>query len=199
MKIEKLTRDEKSLVVDALVDAFHDYPVMRFALHSQGNEFEKDIRTLIGFYCEARFAKDGHVLAIREGNEFAAIALIDEAIHKRWPTLTQELALLKEQIGESAFQRIQMYENTTAKLEPQAPHYFLGMIAARPRYQGKGYGGALLRRVQELSANDPASTGVCLSTERQDNVSLYERFGYKVIGEVDVADMHSWCMFLSTV
>ena len=198
MNIHNLTRAQKADAVETLAAAFHDYPVMRFVLKTYGAEYETELRALVGFFCEARFAKDGAVLGIRSGDSFAAIALVDEAIQKPWPAMKSELIRLKNEIGHEAFSRLELYERLSSGLEPQDPHYFLGMIGVLPEHHGKGYGRALLDRVKEMSVADPRSAGVCLSTENPNNVPLYERFGYRIIGEVDIEEMHSWCMFLPT-
>ena len=50
--------------------------------------------------------------------------------------------------------------------------------------------------VKEIASKNPESNGVCLSTEIPSNVPFYERFGYRVISEADVGELHSWCMYL---
>ena len=76
-------------------------------------------------------------------------------------------------------------------------HHFLGMIGILPTYQGKGYSKHLMNAVKEIALANPESTGICLSTELAENVPMYERFGYRVISEADVGELHFWCMFLS--
>src|SRR5262249_13833623 len=105
---------------------------------------------------------------------------------------------LKQIIGDEAYTRLELYESNTASVEPATPHHFLGMIAVRPEMQGKGYSRILMEEVKKLSVEDAQSTGVCLTTEDPENVRLYEHFGYKVIAETDIEELHSWCMFLRT-
>jgi ribosomal protein S18 acetylase RimI-like enzyme len=199
MNIERLSREEKGPAVAVLMAAFHDYPVMRYMLKTTGNEYEEQLQTILEFYCEARFAKEGLVLGIRQNGSLVAIGLVDQASHKPWDQLKSELERLKAKIGESAFSRLQWYEDLSSRSQPQVSHYYLGMIAVRPENQGQGYGRAILECVQQLSSADPKSAGVCLSTELPDNVRLYEHFGYQIIAEVDIENLHSWCLFLPTI
>jgi hypothetical protein len=198
MKQEKLTRNEKPEVVDVLTDAFYDYPVMRFILKTTGTEYERQLHAIMNFYAEARLAKGRPVIGVREGELLIAAALVDEASLRPWNELKTELQRLREIIGESAYSRLELYEKATGALEPAEPHYFLGMLGVRRAHQGRGYSRPILDKVRDLSMQDPVSTGVCLSTEDAENVKLYGHFGYQVIAESDIGELHSWCMFLPT-
>ena len=69
------------------------------------------------------------------------------------------------------------------------------MIGVRDGARGRGVGRQLLEAVHRLSAEDPESEGVSLSTEVAENVDLYRRFGYRVIGEARVdGAFTSWGM-----
>ncbi|MCI0415464.1 GNAT family N-acetyltransferase [bacterium] len=196
--IERLTHKEKAEVVDVLTAAFRDYPVMRFILQTDGTEYETKLKAIMGFYTSVRLAKDRPVLGIRENDTLVASALVDESSLKPWAEMQTELNRLKEIIGEDAYSRLELFERLTGGLEPISPHHFLGMIGVRPEYRGKGFARPILESVKQMSIADPISTGVCLNTEDAENVPFYEHFGYKVIGEVDIENLHSWCMFLQT-
>ena len=198
MKIERLTRKEKNEAVEVLTSAFHDYPVMRFVLKTKGEEYATQLKALMEFYCEARLAKDRPVIGIRNEDALVAVALVDETSLKPWAEMQSELIRLKSIIGEGAYSRLELYEKMSSRGEPATPHHFLGMIAVRPEYQGKGYARVLMDAVEQISVADSHSSGVCLSTEDPENVRLYEHFGYQVIAEIDIEELHSWCMFLST-
>ena len=199
MNMIRLTRENKLEAVDALTAAFYDYPVMRYVLSTNGTEYDTQVRALVGFFCEARFAKEGHVIGIRDENSLIAVGLVDEAVQKLWSEREAEQLRLKEAIGENAYSRLELYETLSSRGEPQAPHYFVGMLGVRPEHQGKGYARQILNTVKEMSIQDHQSTGVCLSTEQPDNVSFYEHFGYRVIAEIKIDELHSWCLFLPTL
>src|SRR5688572_23100538 len=127
---------------------------MRFVLKTEGTVYEKQLNALVGFFCEARYAKDGIVLGIQDRNEWVAAALIDEAIQKPWPDMENELGGLKQEIGEEAFARLELYEKMSSRAVPQDPHYLIGMIGVHPEHHGKGYARAILDRVKELSLRD---------------------------------------------
>jgi hypothetical protein len=50
--------------------------------------------------------------------------------------------------------------------------------------------------VHRLAGDDPTSSGVSLTTERAENVPLYEHFGYRVVGHTRVsAELETWGLF----
>jgi hypothetical protein len=53
----------------------------------------------------------------------------------------------------------------------------------------------LLEEVARLAEADGDSAGVSLSTENSRNVELYRHFGYRVVGEAEVAEgLVTWGM-----
>jgi GNAT superfamily N-acetyltransferase len=197
MRVEKLSRANKEEVVAVLCQAFHDYPVMRFVLKSSGNNYDKDLTALIGFFCESRLIRNFPVLGIRDENGWLiGAALANDAVRHPLPLPEEPLQQLRKSIGKEAFARLVAYEDQSSKGEPTTMHHFLGMIGILPSYQGKGYAKHLMDAVKEIALANPESTGICLSTELPENVPMYERFGYRVISEADVGELHCWCMFL---
>ena len=194
----RLKRDEKKEAVSVLVSAFYDYPVMRYILKNAGTHYDARLNAVLTFYTEARFAKGAPVLGVHEDGLLVGVALVDESSLKPWASLPAALDSLKQIIGDEAYSRLELYEKVTAAAEPQNRHYFLGMLAVRNEMQGKGYSRILLDEVKRMSSSDARSTGVCLTTEDVANVRLYQHFGYQVISESDIEELHSWCMFLPT-
>ncbi len=72
------------------------------------------------------------------------------------------------------------------------PYLYLLVIGVAPQFQGKGFGGRLLRALIEKS--ELMQAPIYLETETEDNVRLYEYFGFEVIKEVmlPVVDLPMW-------
>jgi GNAT superfamily N-acetyltransferase len=68
------------------------------------------------------------------------------------------------------------------KFHPSEPHWFLPMIGVDPAHQGAGIGAALM--TEGLKAVDRDSSIAYLESSNPKNVSLYERHGFEVIGEI---------------
>ena len=73
---------------------------------------------------------------------------------------------------------------------------YLMMIGIRPEAQGKGHGRHL---IEMLEADIGTERGWSLDTENPENVTLYERLGYAVIGEVAWEDNTIYQMQKSAV
>jgi ribosomal protein S18 acetylase RimI-like enzyme len=71
-----------------------------------------------------------------------------------------------------------------ATYHPSEPHWYLPMIGVDPPYQGKGYGGALLKYgLQQCDRDDAAAY---LESTNLRNIPLYQRHGFEVLGTIQV-------------
>ncbi|MGK7903772.1 MAG: GNAT family N-acetyltransferase [Hormoscilla sp.] len=71
---------------------------------------------------------------------------------------------------------------------PTAPYYHLVMLAVHPDFQGLGFGRQLLDRIHALSESHPTSTGVWVETDTQQNILMYEHFGYMLKEKLKLSD-----------
>lgn len=70
------------------------------------------------------------------------------------------------------------------RYHPQGPHWYLPFIGVEPSRQGQGLGAALLRT--SLSRCDADGLPAYLESTNPKNRRLYERHGFKAIGEIKV-------------
>jgi GNAT superfamily N-acetyltransferase len=71
-----------------------------------------------------------------------------------------------------------------AAAHPRAPHWYLAVIGTDPVARGGGVGAALIR--SRLATCDHAGLPAYLESSKESNVGYYERFGFRVTGEVRV-------------
>ena len=71
------------------------------------------------------------------------------------------------------------------KVHPHEPHWYLQTIGTDPAFQGKGYGGAIMR--DRLAAVDAAHMPCYLESSKHTNIPIYQGFGFKLTGEMQVA------------
>jgi GNAT superfamily N-acetyltransferase len=71
-----------------------------------------------------------------------------------------------------------------ARYHPQEPHWFLPFIGVDPLIQGKGYGAALMQHALVQCDRDRALS--YLESSNPKNVPLYERFGFELLGRIQV-------------
>ena len=192
---ENLSHDPPSVegVVDVLSEAFFDYPVMRFVIGPGEVDYPARLRTLVEFFVRARIFRGEHLLGVRDSEGLAAAAIVSrpdgspapagflEYRRRIWAELGPEAEARYDAFGEAG-DRVQKRSNCHRVLR-----LHLNMIGVRASGQGRGLGRKLLERVHRLSAEDPASEGVSLNTEVEANLALYEHFGYRLIGEAEVA------------
>ena len=68
------------------------------------------------------------------------------------------------------------------KFRPTEPHWYLPMIGVDPAHQGAGVGSALM--TETLRAVDRDGLIAYLESSNPRNISLYQRHGFEVIGEI---------------
>lgn len=134
----------------------------RVLLHYGGGAFEHGTA-----YRTADFGASAMWLPPGVGPDEEALgAVMAEAVD---PERLDEVVGLLEQVGAS---------------HPEEPHWFLPAIGVDPIRQGRGYGSALLGR--SLEACDSDHRVAYLETGNPRNVPLYQRFGFEVVGELQL-------------
>jgi GNAT superfamily N-acetyltransferase len=68
------------------------------------------------------------------------------------------------------------------RAHPIEPHWYLAILGTEPHAQGRGLGSALLH--SRLSRCDERRFPAYLESSREQNVPYYERFGFRVTGEI---------------
>jgi GNAT superfamily N-acetyltransferase len=74
--------------------------------------------------------------------------------------------------------------NMMEKVHPHEPHWYLQTIGTDPVFQGKGYGGVIMR--DRLSAVDAARLPCYLESSKDTNIPIYQSFGFRLTGELQV-------------
>jgi ribosomal protein S18 acetylase RimI-like enzyme len=189
MSVEILAPNSGSAteVVDVFCDAFYDYPVMRYVLGTESPDYDSAIRTLIGLFVRARVFRQELLLGIPGNESLAAAAIVSRSDGAASPP---EFFAFRERVwtelGPEAEARYDALGEVWEPFQIEGSHLHLNMIGVRSTAQGRGLARRLLDRVHALSATDPKSHGVSLSTEIEANVALYKYFGYELIGESEI-------------
>ncbi len=74
------------------------------------------------------------------------------------------------------------------------PHIYLAIIGVSQEFQGKGYGGKLLRAIVEKAEIEKKP--IYLETQIESNVKLYEKYGFHVVKKINlpVLNLPMWIM-----
>lgn len=74
--------------------------------------------------------------------------------------------------------------NEVERKHPTEPHWYLAVLGVDPKWQGRGFGEALIRPV--LDRCDTECVPAYLETQKIENLPFYERFGFVVTNKVMV-------------
>jgi ribosomal protein S18 acetylase RimI-like enzyme len=186
---------DAAAVVAVLAAAFHDYPVMRYVL---GTKPDPDrLRRLVDFFVQARVMRGETLLGVCGSRGLLAAGLVSNSPSGPSPQAFQDLRdTTWAHLGAGARRRYERFGAAAGPLVSDVPHLHLNMIGVLPEARGRGLAGIILGHVHQMSADDPGSSGVSLSTEVERNLSLYAHFGYEQTGFalVDGA-FTTWAMF----
>ncbi len=96
--------------------------------------------------------------------------------------------------GGSKMRHIGEYMDTVHKRLTPFKHWFLQTIGIAPQFQGKGYASKLLKPM--LSRFNEEGLPCYLETLDEQNVSLYEHFGFKIVDKLNVPEtsLINWAM-----
>ncbi len=185
--VQHLGPDRRDEVVEVLVKSFWTYPTMAYMLGNNGDHDIVELTTLIGMFVDGRYGRDSPVLGVDAENQLAAIALVDyparrSAIEPYRSRMLEALALL----GEDVEARIDAFSQASADFEPKAPHYYIGMLGVLPEFQGQGLARTLVNEVVFMSEADDESESVCLTTEAEGNLAIYQALGFGIVGDITV-------------
>jgi ribosomal protein S18 acetylase RimI-like enzyme len=179
-----------------LIAAFKGDPTVRYVCSAESNAFDRRrcllYESLVGLQLESGEPR----LGIISGQRLVAVCHLLRPGSKVPLGLQWRHAIrVVRGLGPGALLRGARFTRAEARCRPADPHWYLVSIAVDPACQGRGHAGRLLQAICERSEGDPGCQGVALDTQNRRNVSLYERFGYRVTHEQDVGPLRSWCMF----
>jgi GNAT superfamily N-acetyltransferase len=195
--VRRLDRADVPAIVRVLADAFRDYPVMRHVI-GEAPDYDRRLHRLIRMFVMARALRDEPMFGIDGPN-----GVLAGAVTVSFPGVgaaPAEFVALREEVfgelGADAQERYEAYGRATATFAFEDPHVHVNMIGVRPVMAGSGMGRLMLERVHRLADEQPATTGVSLTTEDPRNVPFYQHMGYQVGGPVRVSDaMETWGFF----
>ncbi|HWH45936.1 MAG TPA: GNAT family N-acetyltransferase [Thermoleophilaceae bacterium] len=174
--VRRATRAEVDPIAAMLTRAFEDDPVMRWLF--------PDAPRMRGFFSSrARgLVRQDEVWTT---DDLAGAALWAEP--GRWRLGPLETVALAVRFLFAFGRRLPAVMEGLERVEnahPDPPHYYLAVLGTEPSRQGEGIGSALLEPVLEICDED--EIGAYLESSKERNIDYYARFGFRVIGEVEM-------------
>ena len=179
----KLQKKDIKKAADVLVDAYSEDPMMEIV-------FKEVDERCIQFEIMLKFCiKYGDVFSPSDNFEgVMAILPHDKGDMTIWRIIRsggffQSFKLFK--LRKMMAQTIKVIEETKKNLDI-GPYIYLFVIGVSQEFQGKGFGGKLLRAIVEKAEIERKA--MYLETQNEKNVSLYEKYGFHVIEKKDLPD-----------
>jgi ribosomal protein S18 acetylase RimI-like enzyme len=193
--VRKARENEAGAVARVLTDAFVDEAGLNYWL-KQGAEkerartrfFERAVNDAVHPERELWIAEDG-------GQKLGAAIWLSPGKKAYDLTPLKQLMLTPLMLAIAGFGGMSRGFALAEKLEalhPSVPHAHLVFLGVATAAQGRGVGSAVLK--QTLTPLDASGTLAFLETTTPRNVSLYERHGFAITGEINVPNLQLWTM-----
>jgi ribosomal protein S18 acetylase RimI-like enzyme len=180
-KVEVASKNQRSKAMSTILLGFAADPVARFFFADPAQYLSAGPRFMEAFggrafdHGTAYVAEDCRAVALWlppgvSPDEETMGAIAEEQIKLR-----PEIAATAEGVFEGM-----------ARYHPHEPHWYLPLIAADPNWIGRGLGAALMKHA--LARCDQDGVIAYLESSNPRNISLYERHGFRIIGEIRSGD-----------
>ncbi len=194
-EIFPVTRQSVADAAAVLGRAFADEPVSvaiyrNFSLDRRARALTVDFSAEL-FACLDR----AYPIHIKHDGHCAGAALIYPPGAYPLPQFEEWIILLKSIIGNGLydFPRWIRWQDEAHKFHPTVPHYYLAYIGVDPSCQGKGFGSLIMQHLTGLADRDHMSCHLESANPR--NLSLYQRSGFVIRDEKDIAGIHTWFLW----
>ena len=191
VQVRDLRPDELPAVVSLLARGMRDNPLPIAAF---GNDPERRLRCVEALFQSLfRVMRAQTPLVAMDGETLVGATGIAPPGTCQ-PTVSQTLSMLPSlmPLGPRPLVRLIGWTGKWRALDPRETHSHLGPLAVDARLRGRGIGSQIL--TEYCRRLDLTRTTAYLETETEDNVRLYERFGFNVVAEQRVLGCPNWFM-----
>ena len=175
--IKSATTSDELLTIDLVVRAFSEDPVVRW-IFPDLDIYESSFPELVRAFSGRAFENNSAYIV--EGFFGAALWLAPN-VHPDEPTAMDRLRLT---VPESNQQDVFAVFEQMGGFHPDEPHWYLPLIGVDPEHQGQGHGSALMKHA--LIPCDRENKLAYLESSNPRNVPLYEKYGFEVLGTIQV-------------
>jgi ribosomal protein S18 acetylase RimI-like enzyme len=184
VEVRKARPTEIGLVVDVLTRAFDDDPLANWAVAQDAKRsermrrfFDSPVRAMASRHDQIYTTPDIEGAAVWFPPGAYRLGPLDQL--RTLPDVIRCTTLRRFPAAMRGFNRV---ENK----HPRRPHWYLMALGVEPELQGQSIGTQLMAPV--LARCDAEGTGAYLESSKERNIPLYERNGFKVTDEFEVAE-----------
>ncbi len=191
--LKRLPEDQIEAASRVAARALHDDPL---SIYCYPDPIEKKIKSVI--QCETLIILgilSGEVYTISGDIQSVAVwnpyRITDLKISKQSKEIIRKLRKLRREMPSDRlfterYGIVTEIFNSLHNEHANFPHWYLTIIAVDPLHQGKGYASMLLRA--KLREIDKQNVPCYLNTQNENNVPLYEHFGFELVGKTKVTN-----------
>jgi GNAT superfamily N-acetyltransferase len=180
--VRAASRDEAAVLGEVLADAFAEDPVFAWLIPPEVRSREDRLRTFFTSMSRG-YLRQGKPCYVTSDASAAALW----AAPGSWSMPLSQITLEAAPSGLAFRGRLLRALRTQQQIErlhaaQSRPHWYLGYLGTRHDRQGQGLGTQMLRAV--LARLDAQGVPAYLESSNERNVPLYERNGFRVVGEL---------------
>lgn len=178
--VQRATPEEERQVLAAIALAFSADPVVRW-IYPEPDKFLQHFSDILRMHAHVAFEQGAAYYTEAYSGAalwFAPGADVDEDATGHF--LQNTVSIERQATVFTAFEKLERFH-------PGESYWYLPFIGVEPAHQRKGYGGALMAHALEVC--DREEQPAFLEATSPDNVRLYQRHGFEVVGIVQEGEM----------
>jgi ribosomal protein S18 acetylase RimI-like enzyme len=183
-EVRRATEADVPQVADALADAFADDPVFHWMLPTTSGNRDRRLRQFFNVTARS-FLRGGRQVYITDGGQSAALWSPPDALPPTMSESLRQVLPMARVFGGGLFRASRLQARMLRAHPHDTPHWYLYCIGTVSSVQGRGIGSRMLRTV--LDEADTFGSPAYLESSNIRNVPLYERHGFSVVEEMQVA------------
>jgi ribosomal protein S18 acetylase RimI-like enzyme len=182
MPIRVATAADVPALVDVLVRAFDDDPLLSWAIRN-GPRRGDALRRLFELVLLRLTLPYGHVYTTADVRG-AALWVPPNRWNQGFTEQLKQLPDWVAIVGVGRLLPVFLEMDSLFRRHPRRPHFYLPFLGVDPSVQGRGIGSALLHNL--LQKCDADTVPAYLETSNPRNIPLYERHGFRVVEALEM-------------
>lgn len=178
--VKTATTADKRHDIDTLVLAFSSDPVMRW-VYPSSHDYLHHFPEFVEIFGGKAF---DHGTAYHTEDLAATALWLPPGVQ---PDEDALIELIETTVSGDRQEHLWAVLEQIESYHPAEPYWYLPLIGVDPTHQRKGYGSSLMKQV--LARCDQEGTLAYLESSNPENISLYARHGFEILGLIQVGTM----------